>query len=130
MKIQCENESCKKDIYIDEKITCPSCRRIQKKKLMIRPLVMGTILALSAGYGGYKISNMTHSSERYPTKTEFSIINYCINSDDTLQYKKILEKKRNICINAYNKTIQQISYNEFKQNKKKFITVFHENINE
>lgn len=91
---------------------------------------MGTTLALFAGYGGYKISNMTHSSDRYPTKTEFSIINYCINGDDTLQYKKNLEEKRNICINAYNKTIQQISYNDFKQDQKKFITVFSENINQ
>lgn len=31
MKIQCENESCKKDIYIDEKIICPSCKQIQKR---------------------------------------------------------------------------------------------------
>lgn len=33
MKIQCENESCKKDIYIEDEITCPNCKQIQKKKM-------------------------------------------------------------------------------------------------
>lgn len=130
MKIKCENESCKKDIHIDEKIICPSCKQTQKKKLMIKPLVMGAALSLFTGYGGYKISNMIHSSVRYPVKTEYSIINSCVNSDNILQYKAYLQEKRSICIKAYNKTIEQISYNEFKQNQKNFTKAFRNNIYE
>lgn len=95
MKIQCENESCKNDIYIEENITCPSCKQIQKKKLMIKPLVMGTTLALISAYSAYEISSKLHSStKRYPVKTEFSIINHCINGDNTLQYIKDLTVKK------------------------------------
>ncbi|WP_334324604.1 hypothetical protein [Gilliamella apicola] len=63
MKFQCENESCKKDIYIEENITCSNCKQIQKKKLTIKPLFIGTFFTLIAGgYSGYKISNITVSA--------------------------------------------------------------------
>lgn len=130
MKIQCENESCKNDIYIEENITCPSCKQIQKKKLMIKPLVMGTTLALISAYSAYEISSKLHSStKRYPVKTEFSIINNCINGDNTLQYIKDLTVKKNICIEAYNKTIQDVKLDDFKENHKIFTKLFRENIN-
>lgn len=130
MKIQCENESCKNDIYIEENITCPSCKQIQKKKLMIKPLVMGTTLALISAYSAYEISSKLHSStKRYPVKTEFSIINHCINGDNTLQYIKDLTVKKNICIEAYNKTIQDVKLDDFKVNHKIFTKLFRENIN-
>jgi len=130
MKIQCENESCKNDIYIEENITCPSCKQIQKKKLMIKPLVMGTTLALISAYSAYEISSKLHSStKRYPVKTEFSIINHCINGDNTLQYIKDLTVKKNICIEAYNKTIQDVKLDDFKENHMIFTKLFRENIN-
>ena len=130
MKIQCENESCNNDIYIEENITCPSCKQIQKKKLMIKPLVMGTTLALISAYSAYEISSKLHSStKRYPVKTEFSIINHCINGDNTLQYIKDLTVKKNICIEAYNKTIQDVKLDDFKENHKIFTKLFRENIN-
>ena len=130
MKIQCENESCKNDIYIEENITCPSCKQIQKKKLTIKPLFMGTTLALISAYSAYEISSKLHSStKRYPVKTEFSIINHCINGDNTLQYIKDLTVKKNICIEAYNKTIQDVKLDDFKENHKIFTKLFRENIN-
>ena len=102
MKFQCENESCKKDIYIEENITCSNCKQIQKKKLTIKPLFIGTfITSIAGGFSGYKISNITHSSERYPVKSEFSIIDYYINGDNTFHNIKNIKVKKDIFIQVY-----------------------------
>ncbi len=124
------NNPRKKDIYIEENITCSNCKQIQKKKLTIKPLFIGTFFTLIAGgYSGYKISNITHSSERYPVKTEFSIIDYCINGDNTFHNIKDLKVKKDICIHAYYKTIQEVNYDDFRDNNNTFTKLFRKNIN-
>lgn len=129
MKIQCENQSCKEDIYIEENITCPNCKQIQKKKLTIKNLFIGTFFTLIAGgYSGYIVSNITHHSERYPINTEFSIVNYCINGDNTFHNIEDLKVKKDICIHAYYKTIQEVNYDDFRANNNTFTKLFRKNI--
>lgn len=131
MKLICENSNCKKEIEIDEKIICSHCKTLQKKTLAIKPLVAGAILAGFAAFAGYKVSPIVTSSSdnwRYPVKTEFSIIDSCINSDKSIQLRIHLKQKKEICITATEQTMQQISYANFKENQSKFTNAFRQNI--
>lgn len=70
------------------------------------------------------------NNPRYPIKTEFSIIDQCINKDKRIQYIEIYKYKKDICINAYSQTIKEVSYDEYKSNNRKFIDVFYKYINQ
>ncbi|WP_392564393.1 hypothetical protein RHO13_02200 [Orbus wheelerorum] len=131
MKLICDNSICKKEIEIEEKITCPACKAIQKKILMIKPIITGTLLAGIAAFGGYEVSKVTSSSNnswRYPIETEFTIIDFCINKDPVIQKRDNLERKRERCFKATSETMKQISYNKFRKDKKYFLDVFKQNI--
>lgn len=127
MKIQCENESCKKDIYIDEKITCPICKQTQKKKLMIKPLIAGATLALITGIGGYKTGNEL-AKPRYPVNVEYSIIDTCVNGNRQAHSLTNINYIRKSCINAFSKAMAEVTYEDYKVDKANFLQVFKHNI--
>lgn len=127
MQVQCPSCSAENNINVGNEIVCGKCKaslsgfayRKYKKPLMtaISALVIGA-------YGSYKLEHAYFHGARYPVRTEYAIIDSCVTSDradlSTIEFKQ----KKQICLCAFEKTIDEISYAEFKSNVNEFLGTF------
>lgn len=82
------------------------------------------IFAGAVGVGGYQINNLT-SPNRYPTNIEYSLINRCLNNNEYISTKAYKIKFKR-CVDAFEKTKDDISYSFYKKNPNKFNKLFEE----
>ncbi|TFH93605.1 hypothetical protein [Vibrio ouci] len=129
MKIECPH--CQKDNEIEfaENISCSECEKSFKGfKFSKRKLISASAALVVGTIGGYKV-NAALEETRYPLAVEYAIIDSCVNSSSNMVSSSWYESKREICLCALGKTIDQVSYSTYKSEQASFIRVFKQSAN-
>lgn len=107
-------EHCKKSVGLLNHVNQPKTKKTS----------MPTIVAIIIGAG--TTSAVIHHLEpnRYPLKTEYSILHACIDKDDAELSISSYKKKRDICLCALDKTQEEVSFVTYKLHKSRFINEF------
>jgi hypothetical protein len=91
--------------------------------------ILTAISALVIGaYGSYKIEQSYFDDARYPVRIEYAIIDSCVTSDRMSLSTVEFANKKQMCLCAFDKTVNEISYAEFNNNAKDFLDTFRKNI--
>jgi hypothetical protein len=103
---ECDKENT---VNLSTQLSCKHCGEIlTEKKYIKKPLLSITttksiILGITIGVIGISIAYILLKKDRYSTREEYSIINGCV----TKKLSNATEEdKQNICINAYNQTLE------------------------
>lgn len=131
MHILCPSCSTENNIDIGQEVVCGKCKSslsgfvYRKYK---KPLVSAMTALLIGAYGSYKIEQVYLEITRYPVRIEYAIIDSCITSDRSLMLTSELKEKKHLCLCAYEKTMDEVSYNEYQNDGNGFFTVFRKNV--
>lgn len=73
--------------------------------------------------GGHQV--IEHfTTDRYPMSVEHSILESCISSyEEPLKIYQI-QNKKNVCVCAFNKTLKEYDYEEYKKDQYGFLNTF------
>lgn len=125
--IECPH--CKKDnTIILNSTTCDKCDKsfsgFKFKKATASILMTG--LLVSSGFFGYK--QYQKNSHRYPTITEFRIIDQCVAASGQIVPKEYVSNKLMLCIDSLEKSQKNINYSEYSSNNAKFDNEFQKHL--
>ena len=127
MKIECPHCQTNNEIEFAENIACKECTKSFKGfNFRKRKLVSASAALLVGTVGGYQVNN-AFSEDRYPLDVEYAIIDTCVNSSQSMIDISWYESKRDTCLCTLNKTEADISYSEYKQDNKAFLSAFLSN---
>ncbi|PSH12760.1 hypothetical protein B7R74_19960 [Yersinia pseudotuberculosis] len=124
MKIECPHCNSDNDIEFSDNILCHECKKSFKGfKFSKRKFLSATTVLIIGAFGGYKV-NGALEQERYPLEIEYAIVDTCVNVSKNFITIGRYTDKRKICLCALSKTIEDVSYSDFKSKNSKFATSF------
>lgn len=127
MKIECPHCREDNDIEFAENISCNNCNKSFKGfKFSQRKLISAGAALVVGAMGGYKV-NTALEDIRYPLAVEYAIVDSCVNSSKNLVSTSWYENKRDICLCALEKTIDQVSYSSYKSDQPTFVSTLKQN---
>jgi hypothetical protein len=126
INISCPNCNEENSVKLSSEIKCKNCEEsltgIKYAKLK-KPLI-GTFTALMiGGFGGHKAIEY-FDTDRYPMSVEHSILENCISSYDEPLRSSYIRNKKEVCVCAFQKTLKEYDYKEFKKNQYGFLNTF------
>ena len=97
--------------------------------------IASILMLLGVGaVGGHNIDDIVEKynleADRYPIVKEYEIIENCISSYNEPISRKVYTNKKGICICTLEKTEFEFSYENYKLDNIKFLTIFEENVKE
>lgn len=112
-KLELTCPSCLKEntVNLSSQLKCKHCDEVLTEKLYIKnpkfnlSTFKSIILGIIIGISGMIFAYFALNKDRYSTREEFTIISTCINSNKNL-FARIAADKQNICIDAYNQTLE------------------------
>lgn len=127
MKITCPE--CQKDneFIINNETKCQHCDKSLDGYTFTKPLIPAFLL-IALTIGGSRAYEHFTDENRYPAKIEYALIEQCIASDNNTMRWSTIKKKRDACISALEKTQDDFSYSDFKEDQGKFINKFHQHV--
>lgn len=131
MRIECPSCSNNNEISFGENIICGECNKSfagHSYKKFKKPFISATAALLIGSFGTYKVDQIFFKVERYPTYTEYQIIDLCANASRIPMSREQHINKTKVCICALDKTMQEVSYDDLKKSESKFSTRFRNNI--
>ena len=132
LEISCPNCDKENIIKLSSEIKCKHCEKSLTKtkyEKLKKPFIETLTAVIIGSVGGYQITEY-FDTDRYPMNIEHSILENCISSyNEPLRTSHIRDKK-NVCVCAFSKTIQDYDYSEFKKSQDKFLVIFKNNLNE
>lgn len=131
MRIECPSCSKDNEISFSENIICCECNNSfsgHSYKKFKKPFISATAALIIGAFGTYKADQIFFKVDRYPTSIEYEIIDLCTNSSRVVLEREKHIKKTKLCICALNKTMQEVSYKEFRKSESDFSTRFRRNV--
>lgn len=130
MQIECP--ACKKanNIQYGVDIKCGGCKEKLSGhfyKRFKKPLVSTSVAVCIAAFGGYQVEKAI-SDDRYPMAAEYELISACSSGQFYTLSRKSAKEKASLCVCALEKTVDDISYSDIKENEQQFVTRFKANI--
>ncbi|HCM0830565.1 hypothetical protein HJ170_22540 [Vibrio parahaemolyticus] len=130
MKIVCPSCSHSNELEYSEHIKCTECEKSFKGTKFISSSFLGDLLGwgvlIGVGAGGYYIG----AEDRYPVSVEYAIVDTCITGSSSRITATQLSKKRSICSCALERTMNDVSYDEYSNDKNVFKKAFLSNVKE
>ena len=129
MKITCPECSTEKHLTVQAKVVCDKCQcNLSEYEYKSAPL-LSTTMALLLGAGGFFAVDQTLlEGNRYPLSTEYAIIDTCANAHGKFQSRSKYKQQRDICICALKKTEEDLSYSDYKDDRRQFNRQFRQNV--
>lgn len=129
MRIECPKCFKENELNLEAKVICGHCKEEISGYTYRKPLISATT-ALFIGVGGFYTADKLLEERRYPITEEYAIVESCVSS-----YRKPLRssqynKKRSICICALDKTQDDFSISDLRDNEEEFLAAFEKNANE
>lgn len=127
------------------KIECPACAHKQPLAPAVcsgcnksfaghlfrkyrKPLMSATTALIVGGYGGYKVTDKLHEEVRYPLRAEYAIVEVCVNASAVPLSPRELERKRNICLCAFEEASHDVSYERYRTEPETFVRSFRSHV--
>ncbi|BCR05064.1 hypothetical protein DESUT3_21330 [Desulfuromonas versatilis] len=126
MKIICPDCQKENNIVVTGGTNCQHCEKPLDGYKFIKPLIPAFLLFALTLTGARTYEHYTEDN-RYPTKIEYALIDQCVSSYNRPIGISTLITKRDLCINALEKTQADFSYSEFKKDQKGFMINFRQN---
>ena len=126
MKIECPNCQKENNLKLEAKVKCGSCGEELTGSTYKKPIISGMAL-LTIGVIGGQFVDYAVTDNRYPLKTEYSLIESCANSYEKPVKRRIYSNKKEICLCAMEDTMNEISYIRYKVDKDDFLLAFEKN---
>ena len=126
LNINCPNCDKENTIKLSSSLKCKHCEEplTKTKYEKLKTPFIGTLTAVIIGsVGGHQITEY-FDTDRYPMSIEHSILENCISSYKKPLRTSYIQDKKNVCVCAFSKTIQDYDYSEFKKNQDKFLIIF------
>ena len=130
MQIECPDCQEANQIEYAENIKCAKCEKTLANhyyKRFKKPIISTTFAVCLAALGGYKVEK-AFSGDRYPMATEYELISACSSGQFYSLSRKTTKEKASLCVCALEKTVDDISYSDIKDNEQQFVTRFKANI--
>ncbi len=130
-KLELKCPSCEEDntVKLSSEIKCKKCEKDLTKwkygKIKNKALIVWTVFIYGA-VPAYEIEKYMHHEDRYPTATEYSIVDNCIFKDKRPLSRAYIKQKKAICVCALSNTMKNIDYNEYKKDQEKFMDIFEQ----
>ncbi|MCC5796304.1 MAG: hypothetical protein JJU48_03125 [Methylophaga sp.] len=129
--IELECPSCAEVNTIDTQRTihCKKCskpitgHRYKLAGLAIIPFVLG-----AAGYGFVDWKFL--AEDRYPLRHEYSLVDACINGNQSALSWQNHSRKQTVCFCAVEKTIENYAYADYRKDQSAFIRIMNSNLRE
>lgn len=104
-------------------ITCASCKvHIADGKFDRRSNRLGRLVFVAAATGALSYTIM--SSDRYPIETEYAIVESCVGNSKRSFLDREVREKRDVCLCALDQTQQELTLDDFNDDRKVFFTTF------
>ncbi|MGF1765696.1 hypothetical protein [Aliivibrio kagoshimensis] len=127
MKIECPHCQHDNDIEFAKNISCKECEKsFEGFKFSKRALISASTALFVGAMGGYKV-NASLEEVRYPLAVEYAIVDSCINSSKNQMSTRRYETKRELCLCALDKTMEDVSYTTYNSESNEFITTLRQN---
>lgn len=126
MKIECPKCDKENDLKLEAKVKCGNCGEELTGNTYRKPIISG-MAVLAIGVAGGQIFEYAVTDNRYPLKTEYFVIESCVNSYEKPVARHIYGNRKKICLCAMEDTMNEISYIRYKVNESGFLSAFEEN---
>lgn len=130
VNIECPSCAANNEVKLNTRMHCKQCEEDLANHSYKRQgkSILSITGALALGAFSYQqIDEHFLTKDRYPLRVEYSIVEGCIRGDATPVHSYLLQAKRKMCLCGLEKTTHQISYNEYKKDKKNFYRSFASN---
>lgn len=130
MNIQCPTCSTDNKIEFGENIVCHNCKNsfaghsFRKFKKGAMSATSALLLGALATHGTYKY---VLDYERPSLRTEYEIIDTCVNGSSYALSQQSRRVKAEICLCALERTGREMTYSEEKKSESEFLTRFQRN---
>ena len=133
MHVLCPSCSTENNIDIGREISCGKCHAslsgfVYKKYK--KPLISAISALIIGAYGSYKMEDMYFDYARYPLAVEYAIIDACATSDRSILTLSEFANKKYICLCAFEKSMSEIPYAEYKKSTNEFFSTFKSKVYE
>lgn len=126
MQIECPKCHKENNIKLNAIVRCGHCQEeLSSHKFKKHIISSGAMLAV--GIVGGQIADYVINDNRYPIKTEYSIIDACNNSYSELVSLSVYSRRKEICLCSMEKTMNEISYIRYKVDHESFASAFSKN---
>jgi ribosomal protein L37AE/L43A len=133
-KIEIVCSKCSKDntVKLSDKLHCKHCEEeITSKKYIKKPwILIPTTIAVFSGIAGGVYIDESIETDRYPMAVEHSLLESCISLDERPLRPVNIEKKKEICVRALEKTIKEVEYSVYEDNVNLFMRSFGKHAND
>ncbi len=128
MKIECPECQKENDLKLEAKVKCGNCGKDLTGSTYKKPIISG-MAVLAIGVVGGQFVDYAVTDNRYPLKTEYSIMESCSNSYEKPVKRYVYKNRKKICLCAMEETMNEISYIRYKVDEKGFLSAFEDNAN-
>jgi hypothetical protein len=131
MEIECPSCSQKNAINMVQNMVCAKCKNSLSGHhyRVVKGRVFNTTLAIAFGAFGFNSLENRFEQTRYPVKTEYSIVDACVNAHKRPLRTAAYSKKKDVCVCLLEKTMRGYTLQEFKDSQAGFLNLFETNIN-
>jgi hypothetical protein len=127
MQIECPHCTTVNDLGLTNTVACEKCKEALTGHLYRKPLISAS-MALMIGIGGYYgVDKYVLEETRYPLAVEYSLVDSCTNSDSRIFSRSGYQEKKQVCICALEKTSNDMSYSDYKNDQQRFLSEFKSN---
>lgn len=92
-----------------------------------KPLMSATTALIVGAYGGYKVTDTLQEEARYPLRAEYAIVEACINASARPLSMEAYERKRDICLCAFEGASRDIGYERMEKESAVFVASMRTN---
>lgn len=126
LNINCPNCDEENIVKLSSEIKCKKCEEpLTKTKYgkFKKPFIETLTAVIIGSVGGHQIVEY-FDTDRYPMSVEHSILENCISSYDEPLRSSYIRNKKEICVCAFQKTLKEYDYKEYKKNQYGFLNTF------
>lgn len=116
----------KAEVNATVKFHCKTCFNVIEKFSIKKPLKAAGLAAILA-YGGSQFIDYAITDNRYPLDVEYAILEACSSSNQKPLSSSHYRAKKELCLCAFEDTMNEISYIRYKVDEKGFLTAFESN---
>lgn len=130
MQIECPSCAADNKIEFGENIVCYECKKSfsgHSFKKFKKPMISATAALFIGAYGTYQVDQYFFEVNRYPVNVEYELLDNCINSSRLKRSSFQHINKSRVCTCALEKTMEAISYSDFRKSDSGFLSRFRNN---
>lgn len=111
------------------KVYCGECSEVIKTVKFKKPMKALGIAILCTAAGGQAVEYAI-TDNRYPIKTEYEIVDQCVNAHGKAIKENAYKRIKKICLCALEETMNEISFTRYIVNENSFINALNRRIKE